>query len=280
MARYENNLFNKDFHMQDKPVRESRIHWHSYYEVEFCIDGGDGIQRINGVTDTIEKGVLTFLSPKDFHSINITNGRIHMLTFSFFSHVLSPEMINLITENSPPFRLKLEGENFERMLAAYRELAEEDKRTDSFRNRAIKYRIGLICLDIMRLAAENKEENKESDLSIKENKTFNLIINEVLPYIDAHISEQLPRDEMAAKIHLNPAYFSEVFKKRLGISYSEYLINLRMAQAVRLLKYSDKSVIEIMNEVGYNSPSAFYNQFKKYYQIMPGDVKRHERENE
>ena len=68
MARYENNLFNKDFFMDEKPVRRSRIHWHSYYEAEFCL-GGMGTQRINGVCDTIEKGVLTFLSPKDFHSI-------------------------------------------------------------------------------------------------------------------------------------------------------------------------------------------------------------------
>ena len=279
MARYENNLFNKDFFMDEKPVRRSRIHWHSYYEAEFCL-GGKGTQRINGVCDTIEKGVLTFLSPKDFHSIEAMDNPLHMITFRFFTYVLSPEMINLINEYKPPFRLFLEGEDFDKMLSAYRALEAEDKRTDTFRERALKYRIGLICLDIIRHAVQSRTDKSENEFALKETESFDLIVEELLPFIDEHLSEPLTRDEMAERIHLNPAYFSELFKKRLGISYSEYLINLRMSQAVRLLKYSDKSIVEIMNEVGYSSPSAFYNQFKKYYRILPGDVKRHERENE
>ncbi len=279
MARYENKLDHPDFIIDERLVGRVPIHWHAFYEVEFCLSG-EGTQYINGVADKMEPGVLTFLSPKDFHRVELTHGPLHFYTFAFYSHMLSSNMINLISENRPPFRLKLDGEDYDRILSEYRALEEEYKSSDSFRNRAIKYRLALLCVDIIRLSQKDESQNSRSDFSIKENKTFTLIVEDIIPYINDHFGEHLSRDEMAERLHLSPTHFSEVFKKRMGISFSDYIAHVRMTQALRMLKYTDKSVYEIMNDVGYNSSSAFYEKFKECHQMLPGDVKRYQQEKE
>ncbi len=279
MARYENDLHNQSFIINERIVGRVPIHWHAFYEAELCLSG-EGTQYINGIADKMEPGVLTFLSPKDFHRVELEHGPLHFFTFAFYSHMLSSNMINLINENKPPFRIKLEGEEFDRILSEYRTLEQETEAQDSFHERAIKYRLGLLCIDIIRLAQRDDHGNEAPDFSAKENKTFTLITEDVIPYINEHFSDHLTRDQMADRLHLSPTHFSEVFKKRLGISFSDYITNVRMTEAMRMLKYTDKSVLEIMNDVGYNSSSAFYEKFKECHGILPGNVKRYLHENE
>ncbi len=279
MARYENNLHNQSFIINERLVGRVPIHWHAFYEAELCLSG-EGTQYINGVADKMEPGVLTFLTPTDFHRVELTHGPLHFFTFAFYGHMLSSNMINIINESRPPFRLKLDGESYEQILAEYRLLEKEYLSTDKFRERAIKYRLGLICLDIIRLSLQNTDEYNRTDFTPKENKTFTLIIEDIIPYINEHFSEHITRDEMAQRLHLSPTHFSEVFKKRLGISFSDYITRVRMTQAMRMLKYTDKSIYEIMNDVGYNSSSAFYEKFKECHQMLPGDVKRYQQEKE
>ncbi len=279
MTRYENDLGNKEFIISERRTSRVQMHWHAYYEVEFCISG-EGTQYINGVKDSIEHGVLTFLSPKDFHRIETTNGPLHIITFCFYSHMLSANMIKLITDNSPPFRIKLVGEDYDRMMSAYRSLEAESKLKDSFHDRTLKYRIGLICVDIIRTVLKNKMENSYPNLCIKENGTFEMIAEDIVPYINENYDKKLSRDELAERLHLNPTYFSETFKKYLGISYTDYITNVRMNEAMRMLKYTDKSANEIMIDVGYHSPSAFYKKFKACFGMLPGEVKRYGNEKE
>ncbi len=279
MARYESCLDDQDFKIDERNVGRVPIHWHSFYEAEFCLSG-EGTQYINGVPDKMEKGVLTFLSPKDFHRVELEHGPLHFFTFAFYSHMLSSNMINIINESKPPFRLKLEGESYGRMLSEYRALEKEYLSADTFRERAIKYRLALICLDIIRLALEARDERDHADFISKENKTFTLIIEDIIPYINVHYSEHLTRDQMAERLHISPTHFSEMFKKRLGISFTDYVTRVRMTEAMQMLKYTDKSVYEIMNDVGYNSSSAFYEKFKECHHMLPGDVKRYQQEKE
>ncbi len=274
MAKYMNEVFDGGFHISERTVNAVPIHWHSYYEVEFCMSG-KGIQLVNGIPTPYKKGTLTFLSPNDFHRIELIKGPFQIITFCFYAHILSANMINFITENKPPFCLQLSGEDYDRMMWAYRTLESEYKKNDVFHDRSLKYQIGLICIDVIRKTMEKRKTNA---VSTKRADASHYMLENALSYINAHYAEKLTRNEMAARLHLTPSYFSELFKKRLGISYSDYITDLRMSHAMRLLKYTNDPISEIMLAVGYNSSSAFYEQFKEYYKILPGDVNRAEDE--
>lgn len=72
---------------------------------------------------------------------------------------------------------------------------------------------------------------------------------------------------------LSPNYFSTLFKKHTGINVSEYIQNLRMKKACKLLKETDKTVIAIAAEVGYKDIKFFYKVFKKITGNNPGNYR-------
>ena len=80
-------------------------------------------------------------------------------------------------------------------------------------------------------------------------------------------------EEAASLVHYSPAYLSSAFKADTGISFSRYLLQVRMEQAMRML--SDRSVkfYEIADAVGYLNPKNLTRNFKEYYGITPQEFR-------
>lgn len=66
---------------------------------------------------------------------------------------------------------------------------------------------------------------------------------------------------MSRKFYVNSAYLGQIFKKKHGISFKEYLNNYRVEQAAELLLRTDKKIYEIAEEVGYHDLDYFINRF-------------------
>ena len=64
------------------------------------------------------------------------------------------------------------------------------------------------------------------------------------------------------------------FKKHLGVSCMEYVIQFRLRKAAELLQHSTLPVLEIATQSGFNNLSNFNRQFKKYYQITPSQYRK------
>ncbi|MFC5407212.1 helix-turn-helix domain-containing protein [Cohnella soli] len=83
-------------------------------------------------------------------------------------------------------------------------------------------------------------------------------------YIEAHLHEDLSLDAMAEKMHFNKIYLSELFKQAVGMTYTQYVTEARMAHARRLLTQSALSIQEISEQVGFNDAAYFIKTFRKY----------------
>ena len=68
--------------------------------------------------------------------------------------------------------------------------------------------------------------------------------------------------------------FNRLFKRATGLPPSQYHIRLRLDTARRLLRETDRSVIEVANAVGYSNPSHFAQLFRKDTGITPSDYRR------
>ena len=62
---------------------------------------------------------------------------------------------------------------------------------------------------------------------------------------------------MADELHLNPSYLYQIFKKETKRSFSQYLNQVRTKHAQKLLLYTDDTINEISEKVGFNNTNYF-----------------------
>lgn len=96
------------------------------------------------------------------------------------------------------------------------------------------------------------------------------VIKMAKEYINQHFCESISLSEVADYCNVNSSYLSNLFHKQLGISYSKYLMQIRMERAAAYLKDSPETKIyEIGEKLGFVSTKHFISVFKKYYGVSP-----------
>lgn len=88
-------------------------------------------------------------------------------------------------------------------------------------------------------------------------------------YINQHYAEHISLDVLAHEISINKFYLQKLFSKTVGLSPNEYLTNVRIQEAKRLLRSSNLPIAQIALEVGFGSISHFIEQFKLREQMPP-----------
>ena len=104
---------------------------------------------------------------------------------------------------------------------------------------------------------------------LKEQVSDKSIAKSIQDYIDQHYSEDISRNILTDIFYLDPDYASKLFKKELGISFKNYLIQKRIEVAKNLLENTDLPVNTIADNVGYGNYSYFTRIFKKVMGVTP-----------
>jgi len=81
-------------------------------------------------------------------------------------------------------------------------------------------------------------------------------------------------ESIAAQFGYSPEHFIRIFKKRVGVSPHQYIVSLRMSDAVRMLA-ATSSLDEIAAAVGYADGRSFSNAFRRYYGVSPSLYREH-----
>ena len=100
-----------------------------------------------------------------------------------------------------------------------------------------------------------------SFVNVQEN-TDSRRINKVTQYIDAHYTDTLRQTDLADMVGMSPSAFSTFFKMHTGRTLSDYVIDVKLGKATRLLVDTTKNVAEICYECGFNNLSNFNRIFK------------------
>lgn len=82
-------------------------------------------------------------------------------------------------------------------------------------------------------------------------------------YIMNNITRPIRAAELAEHLGISPSYLCSAFKQQTGVTLSSYIASKKIEEAVRLLEFSDKSLSEIAEHLGFCSQSHFQNVFKK-----------------
>ncbi len=83
----------------------------------------------------------------------------------------------------------------------------------------------------------------------------------VVTYIQNHFKDQITLKDVADKFYVNSSYLGRCIQKITGVSFKQYLNDLRMEEAKRLLRSTDKLIYEIAEEVGFKESKYFVSKF-------------------
>lgn len=101
----------------------------------------------------------------------------------------------------------------------------------------------------------------------------------VCRYIDAHLTEPIERDAVAAEAHLSPGAFSRFFRVRTGRTLPEYVNALRIGRACEHLAEGTLKVTDIAMDCGFRNLANFNRHFRALTKLSPREYRRRFLEN-
>lgn len=109
-------------------------------------------------------------------------------------------------------------------------------------------------------------------ISKKEEQSSSLI-KKAKAYIEEYYYRDLSLDDVSRIVDISPYYFSKLFKEETGENFIEYLTNIRIEKAKKLLHNRELSIKNICMDIGYSDPNYFSRIFKKQVGLTPTEYR-------
>ena len=252
------------------------IHSHEEFELNF-IEGGRGVRRVVGDSiETIGDFELTLVTGDGLEHAWEQGGcrekDIREITIQFSSRLLDDKLLsrNQFASIRKMFERARMGLTFSmpaimRVYCLLDTLATKEERMDQF-------------LDMLRILYELSLDTGARTLASNSfAKTVtgreSRRVNKVKEFIAQHYTEEIKLDDLAGLVAMSPSAFSRFFKQYTGRGPVDYIIDVRMGVAARMLVDTTTSVSEICYACGFNNLSNFNRTFKARRGYTPRDFR-------
>ncbi len=251
------NLFCKMF-LHDVPeVQNTLPHFHSAYEFTCFFQGIGGVE-IDGITQVVTEGEMTFINSDVVHRPFAVQGPYKFIT------LLIPKEILL--QFCPSFQVNTQF-SITYGSSAYNHIfrnAAEIYRIVKQKNPDYILRVNALVLDILAVLVAECQVSGENSHHLQ-----NIGGNRFIDYIAQHYKEDLTLGEAARYFGFSKTYFSKLFHKKTGTSFNDCLTTIRFGHAVFLLNTTDLDSESIAYQSGFKNARSFIELFKKYNGLTP-----------
>ena len=138
-----------------------------------------------------------------------------------------------------------ESKNFESFILLYNSSSEIYNRLKSF------------IMEKLNFYVKKRDENSSKP------------INDIKHYIQNNFGNDISLEKLGDIFGFNASYISQLFKEETGSNFKDYLLNIRLSEAKKLLQYTDNSIEDISLSVGYSDYKHFSKLFKKHTDLSP-----------
>lgn len=106
--------------------------------------------------------------------------------------------------------------------------------------------------------------NTSEDSSLPNTKFLHM-----MNYINENYTQDISLSQIADEFHMNSSYLSHIFKRETGVTFSKYVVNLRIEKAKKMLSAGNNSIGKTAQEVGFNDYFYFLKTFKRVTGMTP-----------
>ena len=255
------------------PKNMQVYHYHDGCEI-YYLYSGDRYYFIKDRTYHIKSGEFVLIRPYDIHgTANFEKHSYDRMLLNFKTDY--PIDLSEATGDADPLEffnkdirvISLEPHNrefaellLEKMFDAYC--------SDSPAQKAY-LRVGLTQLLLFL-----KEHGIYSDEESEYMNSTHKMVSEITAYINKNYYEDITLSSISERFYISSWYFSKTFKKTAGTSFTEYLNNVRVKEARKLLDKTDMSIADVAETVGFKSNTHFDRVFKKITGKSPMEYKK------
>ena len=235
-------------------VYSYHTHMHTYYEMTLY-EPFDGTVAVNDRDFDMRTRSCILIAPSDFHRIRVDAAR-------------GARYIKIGFESDVPDRSYREGgsivwqgiEQDDFLVSLFEEI--QKQRQDE------RYVRHLVNAAIAALTRQG-----ERVLRAESGTGYGLAVSAVR-MLHESFDEGITQSSVARQLSVSPQYLSRVFRRTMQMSFCDYLCELRLKRATKLLVETDRSVTDICFDCGYGTLSHFLRSFKAAYGVSPGAYRR------
>ncbi len=241
------------------PFFEFKWHYHPEYELTYIVKG-NGYRIVGNTYENYTEGDLVLLGPNLPHTW--TGKAVESESFEAIVIQFSKEFITSFLGFDEAHFIKNLLENSARGIAfeAIQELVQAIK---SLIEKEGMDRILQLISALNQLAQSNYTLITPNTFHTIASKKSELRINEVCLFIQNNFNSNITLKQVASQIYLTESNFCKFFKKATGKTFSDYLNEIRINEASRLLLQTDKTISQISFECGFETLSYFNRVFLK-----------------
>lgn len=238
----------------------SSLHFHNGYELIF-VTKGDADIEIDGTPHQAKAPAIILLNPFEQHKIRRASADYERTILVLHADVLeqnvSPRLIAMLKCRPQGFShiVNPNRRDFANICTILDSLSEELAMDNVFREQYL-----LNCVYNMLILMHR---------TVKNVSAFSSSMMKAQAYIDENYFQIDSIESIAEKFCVSLSHFSRSFKAYSGYSPVAYLKNTRLYHAQQLLMYSDYTVYEISEKIGFKDTNNFIRQFKNKFQLSP-----------
>ncbi len=230
-------------------------HFHKYYEIYYLVKG-ERNYIINDELHYVCTRDLVLIPKHTLHRTVSFEGSEYERILIFIHDKHLTDDIRSIFDN---YIYHIPVEHSDTVIKMLMDIEKESKNQDEYRENLMQYKIYSLFVFILRMkiGSVNQLNNNYSDYRV----------NEAISYINANFDKDISLEDVAKP--LSKEYFCILFKKETGFGFNEYLNQVRIFNAMQLLKNPDIDIITVAHNCGFNDSSYFAVIFKKITGTTP-----------
>lgn len=254
--------------------------WHIHKEYELVlINKGSGTKFIGDKVSGFREEDLTFIGSNIPHlyrndeeyyekrnDLKASSIFIHFTMDFLGSHFFDIPEMNLVNALLRKSSLALEvgGKTKKCIITRLQDMNEESPAE----------RLLSLLEILMKLSYSNDVKTLLSSGFIASNTGSTDKINKVFEFIMKNYTKEIYVEEIASQLNMSVASFSRYFKNHTRKTFSDYVTEIRIGYACRLIMENNYSISEISYQCGFENLSNFYRHFRKIIGIIPKDYRR------
>ncbi|WP_165772794.1 HTH-type transcriptional activator RhaS [Caviibacterium pharyngocola] len=238
-------------------------HTHDFSEL-VIVTKGKGRHILNGYQHDLHKGMVLYIDAADHH---------------LYENVSDLHLANILLKDHNDFR-------FIHNLDA---LLKNLKPNDASYKIVNQNTLDLINSNINHLISQNTPETKlqcecsffqlvtlmqHNYINSKTKGTTEEKGQQILNWLSYNFTEEINWAKLTRQFGLSVRTLHRFFKDKIGLTPQNYLIKLRLSNAYYQIRYTDKAIIDIAIECGFNDSCYFSTCFKNQFKISPRELRR------